>query len=245
MKKIVLFFVFVLFGFLSFSQDPFCESMVVEGKSSVKMTPEVITFTVNFYVRDTIYARCASSALQKIDAIKSQFSEQGIETELIKTGNYSIREERERDRNTGEQIFKGYRADIPVFIKTKANDPKNDKIFEIIKDNFKADFRINFSLSPEQIEEMKEELIALAVKDAKSKAQLLAKNTGVKLNDITKVQYGEPRTIRNFTRSNYDLLESGQLMMASASARGNLTSLTPNEVEMRTNVMVAWGFEYK
>lgn len=245
MKNLFILFIIITISFQSFSQDSFCESIVVEGKSSVKAVPEIITFNINFSVKDTNYSKCAELALQKFESVKSEFIKNKIDEELIKTLKYSIREEREHDRNLGKSVFKGYRADLPIRIKTKADNPQNDQIFEIIKNNFKANFSINFVLSPDQIKSIKEELISLAVEDAKSKANLLAKNVGVKLAKISKIQYGEPNTIRNFTRANYDLLQSGQLMSAiSRESGGNITALTPIEIEMRTNVMIAWEIEY-
>lgn len=242
MKKPFLLFLILAIAIPVFSQDNFCESIVVEGKSSVKMAPEIITFNINFSVKDTNYTKCADLALQKIERVKSQFIHNGIDKELIKTINYSIREEREHDRNLGKQVFKGYRADIPILIKTKVDNKQNDQIFEIIKNNFQADFRLNFELSPVQIEKIKKELIDLAVKDAKSKAQLLTQSAGVKLGQISKIQYGEPQSIRYFTRANYDLLHSSQL--ESSSTKIGITALTPPDAEMRTTVMLSWKILY-
>lgn len=167
-----------------------------------------------------------------------------IDKELIKTLNYSIREIREHDYKTRKQVFKGYRAEIPVVIKTPTDYDKNDKIFEIIINNFNADFNLNFALTPEQIETAKQELISLAVEDAKEKATAIVQSAGVELGEISKIQYGEPRTIRNFTHANYDLLNSGQLVGISAeSSRGITKTLKPAEIEMRTNIMIAWEIE--
>lgn len=213
MKNLVLLFLFTFIALNVFSQDPFCKTIVVEGKSSVKMAPEVIIFNVSFSVTDTSYTRCANLALQKIDKIKLQFTSNGIDKELIKTINYSIREEREHNRILGQQAFKEYRANIPLLIKTEVNNPHNSQIFEIIKNNFQSDFRLNFELSQNQINAIKEELIELAVKDARQKAQLLAKNADIKLGRISKIQYGDPNTILNFTHTNHELLRFGQLAL--------------------------------
>lgn len=241
MKKFIALILFAAISFPVFSQDNFCESIVVEGKSSVKMAPEIITFNINFSVKDTNYSRCAELALQKIEEVKSQFINNGIDEKLIKTINYSVREEREHDQILGKQVFIGYRADIPVLIKTEVTNPLNDQIFEIIKMNFQANFRLNFELSPAQVEMIKKELIQLAVKDAKSKAEILAESAEVELGEISKIQYGEPQSIRNFTRSNYDLLHSTTL--AGISTKAGITTLTPPKAEMRTSVMIAWEIE--
>ncbi|NQU55526.1 MAG: SIMPL domain-containing protein [Bacteroidetes bacterium] len=243
MNKLVLFSLFAFISSLAFSQDPFCEAIVVEGKSSVRLVPEMITFSINLSVNDTNYANCTELAIKEIELVQSEFTSNCIDKKLIQTVNYSIREESEHDPQLRRQVFKGYRATIPIRIKTKVDYSKNDLIFEIIKNNFKANFNLNFSLSPKQVEGVKEKLIELAVKDAKEKAQQLAKSADIKLGKISKIQYGEPQTIRNFTRSNYELRYS-TMQMESASSRMNIESLNPVETEMQTNVMLAWKIEY-
>ena len=208
------------------------------------MAPEIITFNINFSVVDSNYIKCAEMALQKIESVKSYFIENYIDKDLIKTNDYSIVEQREYDQISRKQVSKGYRANIPIFIKTEVDNPKNNQIFEIIKSNFQSNFNINFHLSEIQIETIKEKLIELAVEDAKSKAQLLAKNSNVKLGKIGKIQYGEPRAIRNFTHSNYELINSSQLETMSSDRKLRITVLNPVKKEMRTSVMIAWMIEY-
>lgn len=235
-----------LIWFLSFNstaQDSFCEAVVVEGKSSVKLVPEMITFSINLSVADTNYTKCTELAIEEIERVKSEFTKNDIDKKLIQTVNYSIREEREHDPVLRRSVFKGYRATIPIIIKTELDYSKNNKIFEIIKNNFKANFNLNFSLSPNQIENVKKELIDLAVKDAKSKAKQLAKSAEIKLGKVSKIQYGEPQLIRNFTRSNYELRTS-KMHMESAGHLMKIESLNPVEVEMQTNVILSWKIDY-
>jgi len=242
MKQLSLLILFTVLSFSLFSQQYKGELVEVQGKSSVKIKPEIINFNIDITVRDTNYSRCTDLAFEQMQAIKTRFKDLGIDEKLIKTMNYSIREEREYNRQLNKQVFIGYRADIPVMIKTQTDNPLNDKIFEFIKNNFNADFRVNFELSPEQIEKVKKELILLAVGDAEVKAKLLAESTEIKLGKISNIQYGEPQLIRNFSQTNYDLNRSVQ--MESASAKVGISALTPPNIEMRTHVMLAWKIEY-
>lgn len=242
MKILIPFILISILSFHSFAQDSFFEAVVVEGKSTLKLVPELITFSINLSVIDTNYTTCTELAMKEIERVKSEFAKNDIDKKLIQTVNYSIREEREHDPKSRKQIFKGYRASIPIIIKTQLDYSKNDLIFEIIKNNFKAAFNLNFSLSPKQIESVKEELIEMAVKDAKTKATQLAKSADIKLGRISKIQYGEPQTIRGFTQSNLELRNSSVRSMSS-SYKMNIESLNPVEIEMQTNVMIAWKIE--
>lgn len=244
MRHILTFTVALAIAIPVVSQDPFCETIVTQGKSSVKQTPEIITFFIEFRVEDGDYNACSSIALATIDSVKLRFRQNGIDEGLIKTSNYSISEMTERDNRTHRNIHLGYQARVPITIRTEVSDPYASKIFELIQSSFKSNVRINFQLSQNQIEEVKETLLALAVEDATSKAKILADNLNVDLGKVTKVQYGDPREVRNFTRSNYDLIEGRAVSLTGAVSRASITTLKPDEITMTTSVMLAWDIIY-
>lgn len=237
MKKITILFVMALFAFPTFAQ--MCDQIVIEGKSSVKMAPEQYIYNVKITVIDSNYTECTNLILTEANKITKEFEANGIDKDLIKTQNYSIREIRERDYKTQLSVFKGYTATIPITIKTHVDYAKNDLIFEIIKNNFGANFNLNFALTPEQTEKVKEKLIALAVEDAKQKAKVVAQSADLDLGTISKIQYGEPKTIRGFSNHSYDL-QKEQLMIRGSSSIGGTSALNPSEIEMRTNIVIAW-----
>jgi len=237
MKKILFLITLATLAIPGFAQ--MCDQIVIEGKSSVKMAPEQYIFNVRISVTDSNYTKCGDLALKEADKIAKEFTKNGIDKDLIKTQNYSIREIRERDYTTNKQVFKGYRAEIPVIIKTHIDYDKNDLIFEIIKNNFGSNFNLNFALTPKQTDKVKEELIALAVEDAKQKAKVVAESADLKLGSISKIQYGEPRLIRSFSNTSYDL-QKESVMIRGASAMGGTSVLNPSEIEMRTQIVISW-----
>lgn len=241
-KSIVIVFFFFLTT-TSFSQDEFCETIVVQGKSMISMTPEIVNFNINFTVKDSSFVRCSELALEKINEIKNQFIENDIDTNLVKTISYYVREEMRYDERIRQQISDGYIAGIPLSVKSRLDNPTSNKIFEVIKNNFKSNLNISFELSENQIKKIKDELIKLAVEDATSKAKTLTESLNIELGSINKIQYGDPNFIRNFTRSNYDLVSSMQLETLSSTAQINFNTLTPAEIVMSTNVMLAWSIK--
>jgi len=226
------------------AQDPFSETLISQGKSTVKQVPEIISFSVQFELRNQDYDKCTSLALGKIDTFKMKLRENGINEDLIKTASYSIQEITDRDNRTRELIHLGYQARIPIIIKLEVTNPKADDIFELLKSTFKSEIRISFELSPEQKEKAKESLLTLAVDDAKSKAEILASSLDIQLGKVIKVQYGDPEVIRNFTRSYNDLRSTERMMAASSVSRSNITTLTPPEVSMVASVVLAFEIVY-
>lgn len=237
MKQLLILFFLATVSVGSFAQDSFCDQIVVEGKSSVRLVPEQWIFNVRISVQDSNYTKCANLALEKADKITHDFTKNGIDKDFIKTLTYSITEIRKHNYKTNTSVFEGYKAEIPIRIKTRSDYAKNDKIFEIIKNNFEADFSLNFALTPEQTEEVKEKLIALAVDDAKQKAEIIAQSAHINLGKISKIQYGEPRIIGSFANTN-DLQKTSFMIRGTASA--GASSLNPADIEMRTEIIIAW-----
>ena len=239
MKKIILSLAIVFLTLGSFAQDKQNGLITVEGKSSIKLAPEDISFTVNFSVKDENYKQCAEMSVEKMDKVKKLFIKNGIDEELIKTNSFSIHEVQKYDPELRKSVFDGYEANIPVTIRTKKDYEKNDKIFELIKDNLQSSFSLNFALSEEQMETVKEKLIQLAVEDAKQKATIIAQSAGVDLGKIKSIQYGEPRMMGSFN-TNMELMRAETMPLMNA-AKADITSvLSPDEIEMRTNIVIAW-----
>jgi len=241
MKSRQLIFLTLFLSLNVVAQDPFCETIITQGKSSVKQIPEIISFRIEFEVQDQDYQRCSNLTLSKIDTFKIAFIEKGLDPKLIKTTSYEISEEIERDSRTNKSVHIGYKSRIPIFIEAIFEDEDANKIFELLQSTFKSEVRINFRLSSVQVEEVEKELLFLAVEDATTKATTLANKLGIELGKVTKVQYGDPETIRNFTSPNSEFRSSPRPMGYTTQAR--IKTLTPVEISMGARVVIAWEIE--
>lgn len=237
MRKIILGIVVLLFAANIYAQNSQTSVLTVEGKSQVKLIPEEIWFNVTMSVKDNDYKTCADLATQKLARIKLLFTENGIDEKLIKTQNYSIREIQRHDPELRKMVSDGYQATLPLSIRTKRDYNKNDLIFKLIKDNLESNFNLNFSLSEEQIQKVKKELISLAIKDAKEKADIIEQTSGVKLGKITNILYGEPNPVDAYNPPN--LRKAGVFMQSEAHDQ-IIDLLEPNVIRMETNIIIAW-----
>jgi uncharacterized protein YggE len=244
MKQIVFLLLATSIFISGVAQDPFCETIISQGKSTVKQVPEIISFFVEFELSHKDYDVCTDLALGKIDTFKMKLKEKDIDEDLIKTASYSIQELTDRDNRTRELIHLGYQARIPILVKLEVTDPKTNVVLELLKSTFKAETRINFELSQKQRDEAKEALLTLAVKDATSTAEILASSLSVHLGKVIKVQYGDPQILGNFTGSQNDLRSTERLMAASSVSSSNITTLTPPEISMAASVVLAFEIEY-
>ena len=81
--------------------------------------------------------------------------------------------------------------------------------------------------------------------DARFKASEIARNGRLQLGNIVKVQYGNPVKINNFIHSNYEYsyeMYSDMTGSISLNRSSIATRITPNEIELSSNVIIGWHF---
>ena len=101
------------------------------------------------------------------------------------------------------------------------------------------DLRFDFKLSDGLKTKTYDDLIKLAVNDAKDKARVLSESAGVRLKRITEINYSG-------TYSG-DLRESNQMMSYKARMTSDqaepMAGFTPNDVQLTDNVVIKWEIE--
>ena len=229
----------------AFGEPTFENTIITEGKAALKIKPEIICFSITVERKDLIYKSSVDKALSVIDSLKNSFQKIGINQELLKTNDYSVSEDRVYNPTTRETKLAGYATRINLVIKLNYDDKLIDLLYNTINGDYKLPYTINFELSSEQMGNARKKLIELAVNDARLKAVEIAKNGRLQLGNIVKVQYGNPTLINNFIRSNYEYTyESYNSITDSKSGVPSRigTRITPNEIELSTNVIIGWQF---
>ncbi|HEY5593439.1 MAG TPA: SIMPL domain-containing protein [Paludibacter sp.] len=241
-----LFFLPLLLICLATIAEPALENTIItEGKASLKIKPEIFCFSITVERKDLIYKSSVDKALSVIDSLKNSFRKIGINPELLKTTDYSVSEDRVYDPTTRESKFVGYVTRVSLVVKINYDDKLIDLLYNTINGNYKLPYSINFELSSDQMENAKKKLIELAMNDARLKASEIAKNGRLQLGGIVKVQYGNPTKINNFIRSNYEYTYDASNSISDFKSGGIsriATRITPNEIELSTNVIIGWQF---
>ena len=229
----------IAIGLISLSFPLIAQNAITcEGKSSLSIKPEIMAFHLNFEVIDMDYQTAINKSLESVKNVSDKFKALGLQDAELKTSSYSVNKVQKYNQSTRKQEFKGYRASMRVIVKLNYADKNVDKVFDIIRTELNTQFDIRFVLSPEQKEEASNKLIQMAISDAKSKAEVIASATEVTLGKVQNVQYGEQRLIRTAS-SNSELMLSRTSAKAAAGTQLSET-LNPQEVELRTNIVISW-----
>ncbi len=208
-------------------------TLALIGKATLKVIPDQSTVSVYIHAEQkTLGETIDEMDIQTKNVIK-KINTLGFSKEHIKTSNYNLRE---------KTIFKdkirakeGYVASQNVIITFPYAPKKLDKILTAFSESKeRANLNFSFSISEEREKKVKDELLSLAIKEAKRKALIMAKAAQVSLGNIISLSYGSNRQVNqmpNYRTASYTNL---------ADNKGSFTNMSLKEVNMSEQVSIQW-----
>lgn len=148
----------------------------------------------------------------------------------LESTNYSVRELSEWENN--KSVFKGYQASLGLRVVTK--DLKQlPKVLKVAQNNkIPSVGGFSYMLSKEKSKEVRNSCYALATKDAKEKAELLAKGLGLSIGEVIKVSSTESREYPN-----------RPVMHAMKTMESSFVNLEVSEQEVSVKVSVTFSLK--
>ena len=153
----------------------------VGGMGKVFVKPELANMSIGVESRAKTAGEASDQNKRDMNQVMSSLKAMGIKDEDIQTIDYSIYPDYRYKENEGEKIV-GYVARNMVQVKVKDLDKIGDILDAATGAGANVIHGIGFTV--EDPSQYKDEARELAVADAKSKAERLAKSAGVRLGDI-------------------------------------------------------------
>lgn len=201
MKKVIYLSLFIVGISSSFAQNN-PATLKINGSAimSVKPTQTVVTFNIS-EIRMS-YSESITKLTERVDLLSKSLIKAGFATTDITTSNFNIQQN--IIYNRGQRKDSGYVASQTLQV---VFEQSKEKLLSVL--NNTANSRANssiailFQLSNEDKLKLRDQLIALAVKDAKSKANLIADVSLYKVTGIKEIQYGMNNAITYAKSSMY------------------------------------------
>jgi len=167
----------------------------VSGKGEVLAVPDIATFTFGVTQESKDVATAQKLATDKMNAAIQYLKDNGIEDKDIKTVNYSINPAYDYTQgicNTfrcepGKQTLRGYEINQMVEVKVRKTEDAGKILSGIGSLGVTNVSGLYFGVDKE--DDLKAQARELAIKDAKAKADVLAKQLGVRKVRI--ISFGE------------------------------------------------------
>lgn len=164
----------------------------VSGNATLKVAPDTlrIRIEVNAHIlhNDVAYEMAKHNSLQVIEAVKNV----ALDENLVKTAYFDISEDSKPVYEKGKWVgYKknGYDLTQRFYIDLPTGSKEGNDIVKYCTENVPY-AEVNLDSYIAEPRKHKLEAIALAVKDAQEKAQIIAASLGCKLGSILEVNYG-------------------------------------------------------
>ncbi|NOU60634.1 SIMPL domain-containing protein [Marinifilum caeruleilacunae] len=193
MKKLIP-IVFMLFIAIAAAAQSEMPTLHVKGESKIFQQPDIVEISLTISTKASEYEACLNKNFSDVDGLKKSLESAKIKSLKIFDSGQRVNEE--RTYQSGRQIPDGYRVIYSLKLKLEAKPKTIHSCLEVLKSaNVDLNYNANYGLSPELIKSTEAKLIALAVKDAKTKAKVLAESAEVQLGSIQNINYGTVKTI--------------------------------------------------
>ena len=184
----------------------------VKGKAVHYVKPDMQRLEFNFSQLLEKYEMCLEIFDKMHKAIINSFKKQGFDTENLKTTKFDIDknfvyfDDKVGKKTYRKKEFAGYELKVAYSLETpldvKELVKQQEAINEVFNDYKTKEFSMNTSYFIKDMERVNNELLKDAVKNAMSKAQVLAEASNEKLGSIQMIDYSYDR-IRIYNNSGH------------------------------------------
>jgi len=204
------------------------QTITVGASGSIEAEPDraVVEVAVTASGEDvsTVRRQLAENASSMRDAL----NEAGIGNDSISTEYYDISRDRHRERGRDEPK---YRARHAFTVTVEEPDRVGEVIVVAVENGASEVDRVRFTLTKETRRELREEALADAMSNARTQADTIAGNSGLRVDGVATVSTAEV-DVRQFRRETVEL--------AAAGDGGGGTSISSGPVTVTAQVQVVY-----
>ena len=206
------------------------------GKLSLKPDQTVVSLMLKTVRVD--YDKAMDEAAKHLEQLRSAIAEIGFTKDDLKTTSFDVgtEYENERDKNGNyKQIFVGYRVTHGLKLEFDFDSQRLSKVLGAIAVCI-AEPELNVQFTVKDKEAVDAALLESACANAKAKAEILTKASGVTLGELVSIDYnwGE---LHLFSQTQYDMEDA---CMRMASAAPTSIEIEPDDIDVSDSVTFVW-----
>jgi uncharacterized protein len=201
--------------------------MNIEGKGVVRAVPNIVIATIGVLEEDVNLEAALSASAQKTSAVISAIKNLGVDERDIQTSAFNV--EPRYDYMNGQRIFRGFAVSNILKITVREVNNLGEIIDTSVRSGANIVRDINFAV--ENVSDYYNEALRLAIADSRRKAQAVATEVNVALNEIP-----------IFIQEERDLPVS--IRSVQLQALDSVTPILPGELEITSNIKVTYSYKY-
>jgi hypothetical protein len=210
--------------------------ITVKGTGNVSVKPDLIVITMNLESQQLEYDQTMQFAADSVNIITSAIESIGFDKKDLKTTSFNVRTHYEsyRDKdNNYKSKFDGYVCEQGLKLEFDFESKvMSDVLSAIAKTSVNPKLNIQFSVKDKNA--VSEELLAQATENARKKAEILSKASGVDLGKLINIDYnwGE---LHLYSPTRYDMEDRCMVMESSYAPE-----IEPDDINASDTVTFVW-----
>lgn len=208
----------------------------VKGTGSINVKPNLIVITMNLESQHYNYDKTMELAADSVEILQNAIESAGFDKEDLKTTSFNIKTHYESYRDNNDNYrskFDGYICRQSLKIEFDFDTEVMSKVFAAIaKTQISPQLDIQFSVKDKSV--ISEKLLVSAAKNAKYKAEILAKASGVILGDLVSIDYNWSE-LHLYSQTRYEV-EENCMAVQSSYAPG----IEPDDIKVSDTVLFVW-----
>lgn len=211
----------------------------VTGEGSLRLRPDTVRLTLILTGRSMDYAEALKASSESVEELRSSVSAFGFERSDLKTLSFDVNTEYEsyREDDVYKQRFAGYSYRHALKLEFPAdNDRLGAVLGTLTATSAHPELSIGYTVSDE--ERAKNDLLRDAVRDARDKAATLAGAAGLRLGEISSIDYSRARI--DFEVRPVNRLAADTVL---AKAAPLAMDIEPDDVSVSDTVTIVWTTE--
>ena len=213
-------------------------TITIKGVGKLSLKPDQVVVSLTLNATDKNYDKTMDTAAKHLEQLRGALVGIGFTKDDLKTTNFNVNTEyeSERDKNGNyKRIFIGYSVTHQLKLEFDFDSQRLSQTLGAIAGCI-AEPELNVQFTVKDKKSVDAALLENACVNAKAKAGILAKASGVTLGDLISIDYnwGE---LHLFSQTQYDM-EDNCMRMASAAPTG--IEIEPDDIDISDSVTFVW-----
>jgi len=207
----------------------------VNGTGEVQADPDIFNLSLGIVSQEDTLSAAQAAAAAAMEKVLATLKDNGVADKDVQTSRFNVRQVTQWNRETEKNEVTGFEVSNMVNVKVREIDDAGTIIDAVVAAGGDLTRINSMGFSIEDDSAYRDQARELAGADARTKAEQLAKISGVKLGQATYVtenSYSPPVIYRDYAEA-----------IAAPPMAGAKTSIVPGELTVTVMVQIAYAIE--
>ena len=217
--------------------------ITVTGKGRLVVAPEITEVTLIIKGLEDEYYQALAKSVDQSNLLKMVLIENGLKKESLKTKDFNVYKKTKSIKDqygNYHEKFLGYEYDHIISFKfDNDNELLGKLLYSISKLNINPEVTVKYLIK--DFEKAKNDLLAVAIKDSMTKAQVMADASNIILGEIESIDYSWG-TIR-YESNEFRVMNDSCMRLYDGAPTSFDIDIEPEDIHITDTVTVVWNLK--